>query len=125
MEKSTQKLIKKYSLTDEMLQNETIKIEMDVSGYKGYITEHADALNIEMEASPTKQLTGREVFSLIGNAASILSLLDMVKGQLGPSAQVGVLVFTVGSVVLMTVVEARELILKQISEKKREEHNTQ
>lgn len=121
MDKKTQKLIQKYSLSEEMLKNETLTIEMDLSGYKPFISEQVNSLDLEMVENPTKQLSGGEIFNIIGNAASILGLLDQLAKHLGETAQVGVFVVAIGGVVLMSIVQAREIILKQIAEK--EENN--
>ena len=121
MDKKTQKLIQKYSLSEEMLKNEKLTIEMDLSGYKPFISEQVNSLDLEMVENPTKQLSGGEIFNIIGNAASILGLLDQLAKHLGETAQVGVFVVAIGGVVLMSIVQAREIILKQIAEK--EENN--
>lgn len=120
MDKKTLKLAQQYSLTEQMLRNENIAIELDVSGYKAFISEQVNSLDLSLESNPTKELSGGEIFNICGNAASILSLLDLLSKNLGESAHVGVFVAALGGFVVMSIVQARVRILQQVSSKDKE-----
>lgn len=120
MDRKTVRLMKQHGVTEDMLLNSEASIEIDILGRKDFFEENLKPLNLEMQSSNDRQLTGGQKVIIAGNLGGIISLLDMCSSQFGNNFKVGVFVAALGCYVLMTVLQAKEY---HIENAKKEDSN--
>lgn len=117
MDKKTQRILKQYSVTEDDLRSVDASFSMDVSGIKNFVIDSAQRVGVLVIEENTKQLSAGELYNMIANAASIISLLEMISEHMGASTQVTIAIG--GILVAMPVAKAIEHFVKQVAAKKK------
>ena len=119
MNSQTLLLLKQHQVTEDMLSNYEASIEINMLGRRDFVNAKVDELNLQVQVSDARNLTGAQKAVILGNVGGILNLLDMCSDQFGKNFQIGVFVAAVGCYVLMTVLQAREYYIEKIKEEQR------
>lgn len=117
MDRNTKRLMKQLGVTEDMLHNSEASIEIDILGRKDFFEDNIQTLDLIMQSSNERLLTGGQKVIIAGNMCSIISLLDMCSSQFGNNFKVGVFIAALGCYVLMTVLQAKEYQIENAKKK--------
>lgn len=116
MDKTTIKLIKKYDVPDDVLNNTQVTLQFDMSGRSDFLQE-VQSMDVSVIQNKEKNAGGGLIFDVISNLNSALGVLGIMISKFGPNVQVAIFVTAVGTYVIMTAVKAREYLIKKAGKK--------
>lgn len=116
MDKELQKLMSEYDVSEELLSNSIVSIEVDVSGCRKEIVPLVEQSNLSYEDSDEDNMDAKDLISIGGSGASVFQLLSYLQSTYGPDFTVGVFVLAASAIVFMSIREVRRVLLKQIKE---------
>ena len=118
MDKKTKKLQEIYGISEEILSTHETSIEINVLGRRSDIISMVQKCDLSFEDSDEEEMSGKECLSVFGNISSILAFLNFLEQTYGPYCMIGVIaVAAVGTVVYMSIPEARKKLFEQMKSK--------
>lgn len=116
MDKTTDKLLKKYGVTEEALNNTQVTLQFDMSGRLDFLKE-VQSMGVNAQQSNDKNAGGGLSYDIISNLNSALGVLGIMISKFGSDVQVAIFVAALGTYVIMTAVKAREYLIKKAGNK--------
>ena len=112
MDAATQKLLKKYGVTEEDLSNSSqVSFQLDLSGKMDIISEIKE-LDVQLTPSNEKNAGGGLFYEISSNLTSALGVLSIIISKFGPDVQVALFIAALGTYGVMTASTVREHLIK-------------
>ena len=118
MNEETLKLIEKYNISSETLENSCIYIDLDITGRRSAIVSLIQETDLTCEESDEDNMSGKDLISIGGSIISVLQFIGSLEQKFGPYCMIGVTILATASVVYMSIPEARKSILKSFKKEK-------
>lgn len=112
MNEETLKLMEKYDVSSETLENNSVYIDLDITGRRNAIVALIQETDLSYEDSDEDNMSGKDLISIGGSAISVIQFLGSLEKSCGSYCMVGITIVATASVVFMSIPEARNYIIK-------------
>ena len=111
MDKTIEKLIKKYGVSEKELKGTDAVVLFDMSGRTDFLKE-VQNMDIKIRLSEEKNAQGGMPYVISANLSSLLGVLGIMISKFGPDVQLGLFIAAAGSYVVMTAAQVSEYLIQ-------------